>query len=129
MKLFYLLLGFVSLALGIIGIPLPLLPTVPFLILAAFCFAKSNPALERWLLDHPRFGQSIRLWREQGAISRVGKQAASIAFVFSICLSFLLLHMPWPLLSVFVAVSALSWIWSRPDPVARPMLDSPAAGD
>ena len=49
---FYLLAGLASLALGSIGILLPLLPTVPFMILAAFCFANSSPRLEAWLVEH-----------------------------------------------------------------------------
>jgi uncharacterized membrane protein YbaN (DUF454 family) len=61
-------LGWASVALGAIGAFLPILPTVPFLILAAACFARGSPRLERWMLDHPRFGPPIRDWRERGAI-------------------------------------------------------------
>jgi len=61
-------LGGVSLALGAIGALLPIVPTVPFLILAAACFARGSPRLERWLLTHPLFGPPIRDWRERGAI-------------------------------------------------------------
>ncbi|MEZ5893821.1 MAG: YbaN family protein [Parvularculaceae bacterium] len=71
--------GVVSLALGIIGIPLPLLPTTPFLLLAAFCFARSSPRMHDWLLSHPRFGPPIIRWRERGAISPKSKMMAAIA--------------------------------------------------
>src|SRR3546814_2859167 len=62
---FYLACGFLSLGLGAIGAFLPLLPTVPFMILAAFCFARSSPALEARLLEHRHFGPHIRRWRER----------------------------------------------------------------
>src|SRR3546814_18822740 len=87
-----------SLGLGGLGVLLPLLPTVPFIILAAFCFARSSTALERKLLDNPRFGPAIRLWREKGAISRRGKRAALAAFAFSAVLGLLASPFPWSLI-------------------------------
>ena len=75
--------GVTSLVLGAIGAVLPLLPTVPFVILATFCFARGNPAWEAKLLAHPTFGPHIRNWRERGAISRKGKLAATGAFAAS----------------------------------------------
>ena len=66
----YLIGGFAAVALGIAGILLPLLPTVPFMILAAFCFARSSPRFEARLIEHPVFGPHIIRWRTNGAISR-----------------------------------------------------------
>ena len=114
----YLLLGAVSLALGLIGLFLPLLPTVPFLILAAFAFGRSHPAFEQWLLAHPRFGKPIRTWREHRAISHKGKRAATAAFLVSAVAGFLLAPWPWSLFTPAVAVIGLSWIWTRPLPPA-----------
>ncbi len=114
-KIFYLIAGFIALGLGGLGVLLPLLPTVPFLILAAFCFARSNEALERWLLEHPAFGVHIRLWRERGAISRKGKQAALAAFAVSIVFALLFAPLPWSLAPLAAALIGGSWIWTRPE--------------
>ncbi|PZU08111.1 MAG: DUF454 domain-containing protein [Sphingobium sp.] len=111
----YLVGGFVSLGLGTAGAVLPLLPTVPFMILAAFCFARSNPRLEAKLLDHPHLGPHIRRWRERGAISRRGKKAASAAFAFSVALALLFSPWPWWLIPVAAALIGGSWIWTRPE--------------
>lgn len=72
----WLLLGLVFVALGIIGALLPLMPTTIFLILAAGCFARSSPRLEAWLLEHRRFGPTLRAWRAEGAIGRKAKAMA-----------------------------------------------------
>lgn len=115
LKPFYLFFGLLSVTLGIIGIFLPLLPTVPFLILAAFCFARSNTRLETWLVDHPLYGGHIRLWRDRRAISRKGKRAALFAFAVSIALSLLLVPWPWWLATAAAALVTGSWIWRRPE--------------
>lgn len=60
--------GALALATGIVGIVLPLLPTTPFVILAAFCFARGSERWERWLLNHPRFGPMLRAWRARRVI-------------------------------------------------------------
>lgn len=114
----YLLAGLVALALGVIGTLLPLLPTVPFVILAAFCFARSSPALERRLVEHPRFGPHIRAWRSRGAISRNGKKAALVAFAVSAVFGLLFLAFPWSLIPLAAAFIGGSWIWTRPEPPA-----------
>ncbi len=111
----YLSGGFLSLGLGTLGIFLPLLPTVPFMILAAFCFARSSPALEKRLLDHPHFGPHIRRWRNKGAISRKGKQAALAAFAFSAGMALLFVPFPWLLAPITAALIGGTWIWTRPE--------------
>jgi uncharacterized membrane protein YbaN (DUF454 family) len=76
--------GAIALVLGIIGIALPLVPTTPFLLLAAFCFSRGSQRLHDWLVAHPRFGGPIREWREHGAISRRAKIAAGAAMLAAI---------------------------------------------
>ena len=115
LKAVYLALGFISLALGAVGLFLPLLPTVPFALLAAFFFSKGSHRLEAWLLEHRQFGPPIRAWRESGSISPAGKRSAYAAFAVSAVAGFLLLPMPWRLLPLLVAVAGAAWIHSRPE--------------
>ncbi len=111
----YLLGGWAALLLGAVGLALPILPTVPFVILAAFCFARSSPALERRLLDHPGMGPHIRAWRERGAISRRGKIAATLAFAASATAGLLIVDGPARWLPLAAGIVGCTWIWRRPD--------------
>ena len=65
--------GAVSLLLGIIGIFLPLLPTTPFVLLAAACWAKASPRFHRWLHQHRYFGPMVQNWENNGAVPRKAK--------------------------------------------------------
>src|SRR3546814_9345917 len=71
--------------------------------------------LFRSLLDNPRFGPAIRLWREKGAISRRGKRAALAAFAFSAVLGLLASPFPWSLIPLAAALIGGTWIWRRPE--------------
>jgi uncharacterized protein len=82
MRGLYFAAGLVLTGIGIIGAFLPLLPTTIFLILAAWCFGHSSPRFEAWLLDHPRFGPTLRAWRQSGAISRPAKRMAWTGMAF-----------------------------------------------
>jgi uncharacterized protein len=110
----YAALGLLSLALGAVGAVLPLLPTVPFVILAAFCFARGSPALERRLLDHPATGPHIHAWRQRRAISRTGKRAAWLAFAASAALSLVVAPWPWSLVTLVAAAAGSLWIARQP---------------
>lgn len=78
--------GWVFTALGIVGLILPLMPGTVFLILAAWCFSRSSPRFEAWLVGHPRLGPHVRRWRETGAIARRAKYLAcgSMALSFGL---------------------------------------------
>ena len=110
----YLAAGWLSFGIGAIGIVLPLLPTIPFWILAAFCFSRSSPRLERWLVQHPRLGPHIQGWRERGAISTKGKHAGLAALAVSSLIGLLTLPLPWSLLPLTCCAGAAAFILSRP---------------
>ena len=86
--------GVASLALGVIGIFLPVLPTTPFVLLAAFCFSKGSPRLRAWIAGHPRFGPMIADWEATGAIpARVKAWACTVmAITFAASAA---LGLPW----------------------------------
>ena len=67
-KILYILIGCISLGLGIIGVILPILPTVPFMLLAAFCFARSSERLDGWF-------KNTKLYRENNMKNGMTKQA------------------------------------------------------
>jgi len=105
--------GLAFVAMGAVGAALPLLPTVPFLLLALFCFARGNPAWERRLLDHPRWGPPLLEWRQRRAISRRAKISALAAMSMGALVTWLTLGFPWVLVSLAVLAIAGSWIWTR----------------
>ncbi len=102
--------------LAFVGVFLPLLPTVPFLLLAAFCFARSSERLHNWLLTHPTFGPSVVDWQERRAISMRSKRAAtlSIAVVFgvSVAVGFSALILG---IQAIVLSAVLLFLWTRPN--------------
>lgn len=118
----WLILGLTCVGLGIIGALLPLMPTTIFLILAAGCFARSSPRLERWLLTHRRFGPTLVAWRAEGAIGPRAKIMACSGIAFGFILFFWRAH-PTPLLAIGVAAAMAAcalYIITRPLPGAQP---------
>lgn len=113
-RILWVVLGLVSLVTGIVGIFVPLLPTTPFVILAAFCFARGSRRCEAWLLAHPRFGPMVRDWRDRRAVPLRAKQLATGMMVVGCVLSGLTLplHLVWmpPVCCTIVAV----WLWRLP---------------
>ena len=68
MRIFLIIVGCISFALGILGLFLPMLPTTPFLLLSAAAWVKASPRLYEWLINHRIFGEYIRNYREHRAI-------------------------------------------------------------
>ena len=88
-------IGWVSVTLGVIGIFLPILPTTPFLLLAAACFARSSPRFYHWLVNHKRLGPWIRDYLEGNGIPLKGKIYAIGLMWISIGFSCYLIALPW----------------------------------
>lgn len=86
MRYIWATIGLIALGLGLVGVVLPLLPTTPFLLIAAFAFARSSPRLSAWLINHQTFGPLIKNWQAHGSINRRTKKVA----VFTMLLAFLL---------------------------------------
>ncbi len=91
-KYLHLALGWLCVALGLIGAVLPLLPTTVFLILAAYFFSKGSPRLRHWLIEHAHFGPPIRAWEDTGSIAPKFKMIAvgMMAVTFSASVLFAL---------------------------------------
>ncbi len=88
--------GLLSVALGFLGIFLPLLPTTPFLLLAAACFCRSSERLYRWLMNHKWFGPIIRNYREHRAIPLKAKIITLVMLWLSIGYSaFFVIELVW----------------------------------
>ncbi|SIO47579.1 hypothetical protein SAMN05444722_2430 [Rhodovulum sp. ES.010] len=113
----WLITGAVALGLGVLGIFLPLLPTTGFLLLAAFCFARSSPVLYHWLLRHPHLGTPILHWREHRAISTRAKRLALLSMAATILISLALgVGVPILALQVVILSAVAVFIWTRPVP-------------
>ena len=87
MRHLWLAVGWTFAALGVVGIALPIMPTVPFLLVAAWAFARSSPALQKRILDHPSYGPHVRAWQERGAVGPLAKAWAIIAMTGGVGLS------------------------------------------
>jgi uncharacterized membrane protein YbaN (DUF454 family) len=79
--------GSVSLALGLLGVVLPGLPTTPFVLLAAACYAKASPRLHRWMLNHRWMGPMLRDWERDRSLTRRSKTVAVLSMAVMISLS------------------------------------------
>lgn len=91
MRLAFLISGFIALILGIIGIFVPLLPTTPFILLAAFLFARSSTRMHRWLLDNRHFGPLITQWEKSRSMPRKARRRAFGLIILTFAISITLL--------------------------------------
>lgn len=114
----------VFITLGAIGALLPGMPTTVFLILAAWAASKGWPQMDQWLLNHPRYGQTLRNWRENGTVPRKAKWLATLMMLCS-AIAMLFTKAPFAV-KVFTDVvmfGVACWLWVRPEPQNLPNTD------
>ena len=103
--------------LGFIGALLPGMPTTVFLILAAWASSRGWPQMDNWLLNHPKYGSTLRDWRANGTVPRKAKWFATIMMSIS---AVLMLFTTAPVaVKVFTNTTMLVvciWLWLRPEP-------------
>ncbi len=114
MRYVYLAIGLLFVGLGAVGAFLPVLPTTPFLLISLWAFAKSSPRLERWLLEHKRFGPRLVAWREHKVIPLPVKLTALASMLGS--LAFLAVMERWWAFGISAALMAVgaAYVWTRP---------------
>ena len=116
--------GIVSLILGVIGIFLPVLPTVPFILLAGFCFAQSSERLHTWLINHKMFGRIIRDFEAGNGIPRRVKVRAISLLWLSLIFSMWIVARPFAyFLLPLIGSGTTLYLWRLPEP--PPLLDLP----
>lgn len=116
MRIFWLCLAWVSVGLAVLGAVLPVMPTVPFLLVAVWGFAKSSPRMRNRILRHPKFGPPIRQWLRNGAIKRRTKIIALAMMAMGVVVG-VFFGLP---LWVSAVQSAIlfgvgTYLWTRPE--------------
>ena len=117
LKPLFLTVGLISLALGAVGIFLPILPTTPFLLLAAFCFARSSQRLHQYLVNHRIFGEYISNYYNQAMTPR-HKARTLVLLWFGIIMSCILIGatIPWIILPIIATLVSLHIIRPEAEP-------------
>ena len=120
-KYAWLALAWVNVGLAIVGAALPLLPTTPFLLVAAFSFSRSSDKWHQWLINHPQFGPLIQDWREHGVISRRTKVWGTVSLVAAMAIGIAYGVSALVLGIQAAALSAVGvFLWSRPETPVNP---------
>ena len=113
-------LALLSLGLAILGVFLPVLPTVPFVLLAAWAAARSSPKLDAWLVRHPRLGPILVDWRQGGRVPRRAKWMATALMGLSAASLLVMAPRHWlPYAAIACMATVLVWLWRRPETAPR----------
>jgi uncharacterized membrane protein YbaN (DUF454 family) len=111
----YRLLAYVSVALAVVGVVLPLMPTTVFVLIAAWAAGRSSPEFEAWLLNHQTYGPIISIWRERGVVALLGKVLACVMLTISWSILFFTGSPVWLLVGLGVFFLCLAtYLLSRP---------------
>lgn len=114
-RLLLLSLGWLAIALGTLGIVLPLLPTTPFMLLAAWCFARSSPRFHHWLMWRSPFGRYLRHWQKHRAMPPGTKGRAIALIAISFALSLYLVKVLWVrVMLLILLLTLLFFLWRIP---------------
>lgn len=114
-RLILLIIGWLAVVLATLGVILPLLPTTPFLLLAAWCFARSSPRFHHWLLYRSWFGSYLRHWQTHRAMPRGAKPKAILFILVTFALSLWLVKLVWVRILLLVILCALLvFMWRIP---------------
>lgn len=115
-RMLFFLSGWIAILLGVAGIFLPILPTTPFAILAAWCFSNSSERWHQWLLNHRIFGPTISDWERNGVINLRAKITATsmIILLFGYTLIFVQVHLIVKSIVSAIGLSVFVFIWTRP---------------
>ncbi|MFV0291694.1 MAG: YbaN family protein [Paracoccus sp. (in: a-proteobacteria)] len=115
MRLVYFIIGWVAVGLAFIGAFLPIIPTVPFLLVALWAFGNSSERLKQKLLSHPVFGPDIQRWQERGAIRPIAKTFSIFAMGVSVLITLAFQAPVWAVTTQALILGAVSvYILSRP---------------
>lgn len=115
------LLALLFLALGIIGIFVPGMPTTVFILMSAWAAARSSPRLHRWLQNHRIFGSILRNWEAGGFVSAKAKRAAILTMLICVLIMVLVEVPVWATcLASFCMFCVALWLWHRPEPPDSP---------
>jgi uncharacterized membrane protein YbaN (DUF454 family) len=114
-KFFLKITGLFFVGLAILGVILPILPTTPFLLVAAACFAKSSPRLQKKLLANKTFGPLIHEWQQHRCIPRKAKRIALLTIILSVVWSaYLLKSIMLTLLVLALVIGPFIFLWRLP---------------
>lgn len=113
---FWWFVGFAGLGLAIVGTLLPIMPTVPFLIVAVYGFNRSSPRFHAMIMNHKVFGPQIREWNEHRAIDPKVKAFVVISMAIGLCVSFFLLAMHLWLIQLTVLTLVAAYVVTRNNP-------------